>query len=102
MKQNYRGMQMKTPAENWREGMPCGNGSLCALVYGSISPETILFNHDRLWYQGHFAELPDVSDSLSEVRRLEQEGDLRTANDAYVKRLQELGSRRRADLSSGI
>ncbi len=91
MKQNYRGMQMKTPAENWREGMPCGNGSLCALVYGSISPETILFNHDRLWYQGHFAELPDVSDSLSEVRRLEQEGDLRTANDAYVKRLQELG-----------
>ncbi|WP_207902808.1 hypothetical protein [Mariniflexile fucanivorans] len=32
-----RGMTMITPASQWREGLLSGNGTIGALVYGSIN-----------------------------------------------------------------
>ena len=86
-----RGMTLLTPASDWREGLPCGDGSLCALVYGDISPETILFNHDRLWYGGKVKELPDISDLLPKVRELGAQGDMQGANDLMANALLEKG-----------
>ena len=36
-------MTMRKPAVRWREAMPSGNGSLGAMVYGSIAHETVMF-----------------------------------------------------------
>jgi alpha-L-fucosidase 2 len=84
-------MKMLTPARDWREAMPCGNGKLAALVYGNISPETILFNHESLWYEGCTSPLPDVSANLAELRNLLSQGDFQSANELYAGKLQEKG-----------
>lgn len=65
---------MRTPA-SWhgdmgREGAPCGNGHVGALVYGGVEREIILLNHDRLWFAGWQSPMPDVSGTLPEIRRL--------------------------------
>ena len=54
--------------EMWREGAPCGNGTVGALVYGGLQEEIILLNHTSLWKGGLVNEIPDVSASLAEVR----------------------------------
>ena len=56
--------------EMWREGAPCGNGIVGALVYGGAENEYIMLNHTKLWKGGNIDELPDVSASVAEVRRL--------------------------------
>jgi len=63
-------MTMITPAEQWREALPSGNGTIGALVYGSIGTERILFNHNELWYGGNTSDIPDLSAELPVVRKL--------------------------------
>jgi len=82
--QSYkRGMTMITPASNWREGLPSGNGTIGALVYGSISQERVLFNHNALYYNGSFTMIPDMSAELPKERKLLLEGKYLEANDLY-------------------
>ncbi|GMK40815.1 hypothetical protein PCCS19_38710 [Paenibacillus sp. CCS19] len=57
----------------WREGLPSGNGRIGALVYGAVKEETVLLTHEDLWHWGRKAELPDVSHTLSETRKLMDE-----------------------------
>ncbi|MDF7823608.1 glycoside hydrolase N-terminal domain-containing protein [Pontiellaceae bacterium B12227] len=85
------GMTMIKPSEQWREALPTGNGMIGALVYGSVNEERILFNHNKLWYQGRIGELPDVSGELPVVRKLMLDGKYREANEHYRKKLRELG-----------
>lgn len=90
-------MVMRFPATRWQDAMPVGSGVVGALVYGNIQNDTILLNHDALYYpKGRFNSI-DVSDLLPEVRRLIDEGKCREAAqvmpDAYAKRAgQESGS----------
>ena len=51
-----RGLTMITPAEQWREALPSGNGTIGALVFGSVGKERIVFNHNELWYRGNVAD----------------------------------------------
>ena len=53
----------------WREGAPCGNGVVGALVYGGTGEERILLNHTKLWRGGKVADIPDVSAALADVRQ---------------------------------
>ncbi len=76
-----RGMTLMTPAESWRDALPVGDGTFSAMVYGGISPETILFNHDMLWYGGERVELPDFSKEFARVRELGYAGRMQEAND---------------------
>lgn len=85
------GMTMITPASQWREGLPSGNGMIGALVYGSIHQERVLFNHNELWYGGNVAEVPDVSAELPVVRQLMLDGKYLEANDHYTNKLREKG-----------
>ncbi len=39
----------KSPAKNWLEALPLGNGSLGAMVYGRTDTEKISMNSDTLW-----------------------------------------------------
>lgn len=56
------GLTMITPAGQWREALPAGNGTIGALVYGSIHQERMLFNHNELWYGGNIDEIPAGAD----------------------------------------
>jgi len=64
--------------EVWREGAPCGNGVVGALVYGGAAREMILLNHTKMWRAGSVQEMPDVSYCIPEIRKLldEQRPDL--------------------------
>lgn len=86
-----RGMTMITPASQWREAFPAGNGTIGAMVYGSIGMERILFNHNALWFGGTRSELPDMSDELPKVRAMMLAGDYGPANMYYVNKMKEKG-----------
>lgn len=74
---------MITPARDWREGFPVGNGAVGATPFGRVHKETILLNHERLWHRGCVDELPDVSHLLPELRRLMAAKQYVKANDLY-------------------
>ncbi len=91
-KSDYKhGLTMITPATQWREALPAGNGTIGALVYGNIQQERVLFNHNELWYGGNIDEIPDMSAELPVVRKLMLEGNYLEANDHYTKTLREKG-----------
>ena len=77
-------LTMKYPASwwknMWREALPAGNGRIGASVYGAVRDETVLINHAELWHWGRKDELPDVAYTLSETRRLMDEGRYMEAN----------------------
>ena len=86
-----KGMTMLKPAEGWREGLPSGNGKIAALVYGNISTERVLFNHNELWYGGKKSDLPDMSQELPVVRKLMDEGKYQEANEYYKNKMRASG-----------
>ncbi len=67
------------PAWRWQDALPVGNGTVGALVYGAIRNETILLNHEDLWFRTPKPHLPDVADMLPEVRALLAAGNYREA-----------------------
>ncbi|TXK83805.1 glycosyl hydrolase family 95 catalytic domain-containing protein [Paenibacillus sp. N3.4] len=75
----------------WREALPSGNGRMGAAVYGGVYEETILLNHENLWWGGVTLPLPDVSDRLPEVRRLLNEGQASEADKLLPDSLKEQG-----------
>ncbi len=77
---------MEAAAFDWRDATPLGNGTLGALHFGGLAHDRILFNHERYYGGAVTPPLPDVSNSLAEVRRLLDEGDFTKANDLYRNR----------------
>ncbi|HEY0826454.1 MAG TPA: glycoside hydrolase family 95 protein, partial [Bacilli bacterium] len=82
-------MRMRKPAAKWQDAMPSGNGTLGAMVYGSIQEETIMLNHEAFWYGSITKEIPDLSPFLPEVRKLLSEGKYLEANHLFPDKLQE-------------
>ncbi len=86
-----RGLTMITPAEQWREALPSGNGTIGALVFGSVSKERVVFNHNELWYGGRVTEIPDMSAELPVLRQLLLDGKYWEANEYYRNKMREKG-----------
>ena len=60
-----------TPAKNWNEALPLGNGRLGAMVYGNTSNEHIQLNDDSMWPADLDWEHPEGNKKdLEEIRRL--------------------------------
>jgi alpha-L-fucosidase 2 len=74
-----QGMTMRYPATRWQDALPTGSGVVGALVYGNIQDDTILLNHDGLYYPKEPPKAVDVSDQLPDVRRLIRAGQCREA-----------------------
>lgn len=58
------------PSRRWTDALPIGNGSLGAMVYGTVNEERIALNLDTLWsgkpsYQDNFT----AKDAFEKVRR---------------------------------
>jgi alpha-L-fucosidase 2 len=86
-------MSMAKPAVRWQDALPSGNGTLGALVYGSIEEDTILINHESLWYGGTTKEPPDLAARLPELRELLARGKYAEADRFYPELMKEAGYR---------
>ncbi|CAG7625256.1 glycoside hydrolase N-terminal domain-containing protein [Paenibacillus allorhizosphaerae] len=71
---------MAKPAVRWQDALPSGNGTMGALVYGNIEEDTIVINHEELWYGGITKPPPDLSVHLPELRALLDAGKYEEAN----------------------
>ena len=71
----------KSPASQWLEALPVGNGRLGGMVFGDPSKEHIQFNEDTLWtgIPRDYSN-PEAFESLLEIRRLLFEGRQRDAH----------------------
>src|SRR3569623_3357110 len=60
-----------SPASEWTDALPLGNGRLGAMVYGGITREELQLNEDTLWSGGPYAPSePDALMHLDAVREL--------------------------------
>ncbi|MFM9276676.1 glycosyl hydrolase family 95 catalytic domain-containing protein [Paenibacillus jiagnxiensis] len=92
---NRHRLLLKYPASwwnhMWREALPAGNGRIGASVFGAVKEETVLLHHHELWHWGCRQELPDVSHTLAETRRLMDEGRYSEASWHLTNALKEQG-----------
>lgn len=86
-----QGMTLRQPATRWQDALPLGNGTLGALVYGSIAHETIVLNHEALWLRGDKPAIPDVSSHLPHLRELLAAGRYPECDRFMHDRLMEAG-----------
>ncbi|MDB1090114.1 glycoside hydrolase family 95 protein [Streptomyces sp. ACA25] len=60
-----------SPAQEWLEALPVGNGRLGAMVYGGTGTEELQLNEDTVWAGGpHVFDNPQAAAALPEIRRL--------------------------------
>ena len=65
-----------TPAAQWVEALPIGNGRLAAMVFGGAAEEKLSLNEDTVWAGGpHHNNMRTAHDALPEIRRLIFAGD---------------------------
>ncbi|MHC4528681.1 MAG: glycoside hydrolase family 95 protein [Planctomycetota bacterium] len=70
-------------AEKWDQALPTGNGRVGALVFGNIENETIILNHDSLFFTTKKPTMPDVSEHFPKVRELVGQGKYKEAGNYY-------------------
>ncbi len=90
-------MTSKQPATRWQDALPTGNGQVGALVYGNISDELIVLNHDDLWLRKSTPPVPDISGHIPELRALLAAGRYQEAASFLNDRLVEAGYRHLVD-----
>lgn len=69
-----KGMMLRYPAARWQDAIPCGNGSIGALVYGNIKNEIITLNHEALFLRSQKPQLKPVNKYLEDFRSMLIEG----------------------------
>jgi len=64
------------PAQQWRDGLPIGNGRLGGMVFGGVTEEHIQLNEDTVWNgkKGGIHLNPEARQALPKVRKLLFEG----------------------------
>ena len=71
-----------TPASDWNEALPLGNGRLGAMVYGTPYTECICLNEDSVWYGGpQDRNNKSAKKYLPKIRELIFEGRIKEAQD---------------------
>lgn len=73
-------LRYETPARQWVEALPVGNGRLGAMVFGNPARERIQFNEETVWAGGpHAYQRPGAYRYLDEIRALLMVGKQREA-----------------------
>ena len=68
-------MWFDTPARQFTQSLPLGNGRLGAMVFGGVDEERVILNESSLWSGSpQDADRPDAARHLPEIRRLLIEG----------------------------
>ena len=64
-----------TPAKEWEEAMPVGNGRLGAMVFGGVQEERIQLNEETYWSGGPYSTVVEGGhEVLPEIQKLIFEG----------------------------
>src|SRR5580658_3481429 len=64
-----------TPATNFTESTPLGNGRLGAMMFGGVDEERIVLNENSVWSGSRQdADRPDAHKALPEIQRLLLDG----------------------------
>ena len=65
----------ETPAANWDEALPVGNGRLGGMIFGKPDDELIQLNEDSIW-SGGFRKRnnPKAYPNLEKIRKLIRDG----------------------------
>ncbi|ACL75382.1 glycoside hydrolase family 95 protein [Ruminiclostridium cellulolyticum] len=75
----------KSPAKEWNEALPIGNGRLGAMVYGCVKNENIQLNEDSIWYGDPIdRNNPDALANLAEIRNFLSDGRIKEAEKLAV------------------
>ncbi|MBR4223179.1 MAG: glycoside hydrolase family 95 protein, partial [Oscillospiraceae bacterium] len=70
-----------SPAKEWHDALPLGNGRIGAMVYGAPLDEVMSLNEDSIWSGGYRDRNNSKAlDHLDELRRLIREGQTDEAN----------------------
>lgn len=81
-------MYYDTPANNWNEALPIGNGRLGAMIFGSLEKEQFQLNEDSVWYGGYRdRNNPDALKNLTKIRELILKGEITKAEKLMVASL---------------
>lgn len=74
-------MLLRSPAIRWQDGLPSGNGTLGALVFGNVLRETVVLNHEELFLP-YFPPkpVPQMSRHLPRLREMVLAGQYRQAH----------------------
>lgn len=76
-----------SPAENWDNALPVGNGRLGAMVFGNPIHERIQLNEDSMWSGGpEWGNSKGTPKDLAEIRKLIADGDVHLADSLIVER----------------
>lgn len=82
-------LKYKSPAKDFGEALPVGNGRIGGMVFGKAADELIRLNEDSVWSGGLRHRInPDAKEGLSEVRRLLKEGDIPAAEMTAFRKMQ--------------
>ena len=76
-----------TPASDWAEATPLGNGRIGAMLYGDPNLEHIALNHDRLWRSFLTSAKMHTHRDFETIRALCHEGKYKEAELAFRKTL---------------
>ena len=74
---------MRQPATRWQDGLPVGNGTAGAMMYGRICDEQILLNHEAVWHRTAKPRMVDLADLLPELREMIDAGRYRDAQEFF-------------------
>ncbi len=66
--QPSRCLSYTSPARNFNEALPIGNGRIGAMIYGGLGSERISLNHDSLWAGLHPPAPRRAASSLAPIR----------------------------------
>ena len=85
-----------SPAENFNEALPVGNGRIGGMIFGDAADELIKLNEDSVWSGGLRHRInPDAQEGLAEVRKLLSEGRIPEAEKAAFEKMQGVTPRMR-------
>ena len=71
-----------SPAANWNEALPLGNGFMGAMCFGGTRVDRYQLNDDTVWSGGPIDRInPDAKEGIEKVRALIREGRLQQAEE---------------------
>ncbi len=77
----------ESPAENWDNALPVGNGRLGAMVFGDPQNERIQLNEDSMWPgDPEWGNSKGTPKDLAKIRKLIREGKMHLADSLIVER----------------
>ena len=82
----------KTPAPEWAEGYPVGNGRLGGMVLGGIPHERISVNHDMLWRQFWSYQDHKTASDVKKIRELTLQGEWDKAEELLQQKIPSSGN----------